>query len=156
MTLLRKMVILMADDDEDDRLLAQDALQESEENAELRFVSDGAQLLDYLRSSGEYAPPVDFNAPLAPRPDLILLDLNMPRLDGREALRQIKLDPMLRRTPVVILTTSRTEEDVWRAYDAGANSYVAKPVSFEGLVDVMKNLRRYWAETVQLPAEPNP
>jgi two-component system response regulator len=78
----------------------------------------------------------------------------MPRLDGREALRQIKLDPKLRRTPVVILTTSRTEEDVWRAYDAGANSYVTKPVSFEGLVDVMKNLRRYWAETVQLPPQP--
>lgn len=153
MTLRRKMVILMADDDEDDRLLAQDALRESGQNAELYFVSDGKQLLDYLRLEGEFTPNEHDARVKAPRPDLILLDLNMPRLDGREALRQIKVDPMLRRTPVVILTTSRAEEDIWRAYDDGANSYVTKPVSFDGLVDVMKDLRRYWAETVQLPRD---
>ena len=144
----QKIIILMADDDEDDRLLAQDALLESGENAELRFVGDGTELLDYLRGVGAYAAP-----PQAPRPDLILLDLNMPHLDGREALRQIKADRRTRRTPVVILTTSCAEEDIWHAYDEGANSYVTKPVSFEGLVDVMKNLRRYWADTVQLPAD---
>src|SRR6476661_4301820 len=137
MTLRRKMVILMADDDEDDRLLAQDALRESGQNAELHFVSDGRQLLDYLRCEGDFAPSDHDPKVKAPRPDLILLDLNMPRLDGREALRQIKTDSMLRRTPVVILTTSKAEEDIWRAYDEGANSYVTKPVSFEGLVDVM-------------------
>jgi two-component system response regulator len=145
------MIILMADDDEDDRVLAQDALRESGQNAELQFVGDGKHLLDYLRQEGEYAPDELNSTVKAPRPDLILLDLNMPRLDGREALRQLKADPLLRRTPVVILTTSRAEEDIWRAYDDGANSYVTKPVSFEGLVDVMKDLRRYWAETVQLP-----
>jgi CheY-like chemotaxis protein len=167
MMLRRKMVILMADDDEDDRLLAQDALQECGENAELRFVGDGVELIDYLHKSAAFEAQNSKNTAEAtaekgpreeivnptPRPDLILLDLNMPRLDGREALRQIKLDPALRRTPVVILTTSRAEEDVWRAYDEGANSYVTKPVSFEGLVDVMKNLRSYWAETVQLPVD---
>jgi two-component system response regulator len=179
MMLRRKMVILMADDDEDDRLLAQDALLECGENAELRFVGDGVELIDYLHESAAFEAKIaqdktaqDKTAqdqadkgedtssispePIVnpkPRPDLILLDLNMPRLDGREALRQIKLNPALRRTPIVILTTSRAEEDVWRAYDEGANSYVAKPVSFEGLVDVMKNLRSYWAETVQLPAD---
>ncbi len=147
----RKMVILLADDDEDDRLLASDALRESGEPAELHFVGDGKQLLDYLRAEGEFAAP---NA--APRADLILLDLNMPRLDGREALRQIKADKTLRRTPVVILTTSRTHRDVWNSYDEGANSYVAKPVSFEALVEVMKNLRHYWAETVQLPSSDEP
>lgn len=151
MILRRKMVILMADDDEDDRLLALDALRESGQNAELYFVADGKELLDYLKMQGEYAPGDEETKRKAPRPDLILLDLNMPRLDGREALRQIKSDPTLRRTPVVILTTSKAEEDIWRSYDEGANSYVTKPVSFEGLVDVMKDLKRYWAETVQLP-----
>jgi CheY-like chemotaxis protein len=142
-----KMVILMADDDEDDRLLARDALSECGEEADLRFVGDGVQLLDYLRETADETTP---------RPNLILLDLNMPRLDGREALRQIKADPALRRTPIVILTTSHAEEDVWRAYDEGANSYITKPVSYEGLVDVMKNLRSYWAETVQLPGNTIP
>jgi CheY-like chemotaxis protein len=142
-----KMVILMADDDEDDRLLAQDALSECGEVADLRFVGDGVELLDYLRETTDQT---------APRPNLILLDLNMPRLDGREALRQIKADPALRRTPIVILTTSHAEEDVWRAYDEGANSYITKPVSYEGLVAVMKNLRSYWAETVQLPGDTIP
>lgn len=147
----RKMVILLADDDEDDRLLASDALHESGEDVELRFVSDGKELLNYLRAEAEFAAP-----DAAPRADLILLDLNMPRLDGREALRQIKGDKNLRRTPVVVLTTSRADEDIWRSYDEGANSYVAKPVSFEGLVEVMKNLSHYWTETVQLPTIDKP
>lgn len=138
----RNMVILMAEDDEDDRMLAQDALDECGEVAELCFVGDGIQLLDYLHSTEEQTNR---------RPDLILLDLNMPRLDGREALRRIKADPVLRCTPVVVLTTSHAREDIWSAYDGGANSYVTKPVSYEGLVDVMKSLRSYWAETVQLP-----
>ncbi|PQV63057.1 response regulator receiver protein [Abditibacterium utsteinense] len=142
----RKMVILLADDDEDDRLLARDALRESGESADLRCVSDGKQLLDYLRAEGSFAAP-----DAAPRADLILLDLNMPCLDGREALRQIKGDKKLRRTPVVILTTSRSHVDVWGSYDEGANSFISKPVSFEELIEVMRNLRHYWADTVQLP-----
>lgn len=148
---VREIVVLMADDDEDDRLLAQDALRESGSPHDLRFVSDGVELFEYLEERGAYADPQS-----APRPDIILLDLNMPRLDGREALRVLKLDPRWRRTPVVVLTTSKAEEDVLRSYDLGANSYIPKPVTFEGLVEVMRNLARYWSDTVQLPPEGSP
>ena len=140
-------LLLMADDDAEDRLLARDALRESRLNAEVRFVEDGEELLDYLHRRGRYAPP----AP-APVPGLVLLDLNMPRKDGREALAEIKNDPRLRKIPVVVLTTSKRDEDVQRSYSAGANSFVVKPVTFQGLVDLMMTLKRYWLETVELPA----
>src|SRR5215207_2614412 len=132
-------LILMADDDADDRLLARDAFAESRLNGDLHFVEDGEELLDYLLRRGKYD-----SLATAPRPRLILLDLNMPKKDGREALREIKGDPDLRRIPVVVLTTSKAEEDIYRTYDLGANSFITKPVSFDGLVAVMRDIGRYW------------
>lgn len=138
--------ILMADDDEDDRLLTLDALKESRVLNNLYCVEDGVELLEFLRREGKYSDPKD-----APRPSLILLDLNMPRKDGREALQEIKADPSLRGIPVVILTTSKEEEDMLKGYDLGCASYITKPVNFEGLVDLMRALGRYWIEFVELP-----
>lgn len=140
------ITILMADDDEDDRLLALDALKEGRVLNNLHFVEDGVELLEYLRHEGKYNDPTT-----SPRPSLILLDLNMPRMDGREALQHIKSDPKLRSIPVVILTTSKEEEDMLRGYDLGAASYITKPVNFEGLVELMKAIGRYWIEFVDLP-----
>jgi CheY-like chemotaxis protein len=142
------IVILLADDDEEDRMLAADAMVESRVANDLRFVEDGEELLDYLYKRGRYAAQDS-----APTPGLILLDLNMPRKDGREALREIKADPDLRRIPIVVLTTSKAEEDIYRTYDLGANSFITKPVSFEGLVGVMRDIGRYWIEIVELPPE---
>jgi len=146
----RPIVIVLADDDPDDCVLAREALEESRLANELHIVGDGEDLLAYLRHEGAYAA-----ANAAPRPGLILLDLNMPRMDGREALREIKADPSLRSIPVVVLTTSRAEEDIYRTYDLGVSSFIAKPVTFEGLVDVMKVLGRYWFEIVELPGSPD-
>jgi CheY-like chemotaxis protein len=140
------IVILMADDDADDRMLTRDALQESRVLNDLRFVEDGEQLMDYLMRRGEYADPET-----SPRPGLILLDLNMPRKDGREALKEIKADANLRRIPVVVMTTSKAEEDIFRSYDFGASSFITKPVTFDRLVDLMRTLGQYWVEIVELP-----
>lgn len=140
------LVILMADDDDDDVLLAREALAESRVRNELYRVGDGAELLDYLHRRERYAAP-----DAAPRPGLILLDLNMPRMDGREALEQIKADPALRRIPVVVMTTSQAERDIIDTYELGAASFISKPVSFEGLVRVMQTLGSYWIEIVHLP-----
>ncbi|MEM1349880.1 MAG: response regulator [Myxococcota bacterium] len=142
------ITILMAEDDEDDRLLAEEALQESRLNNELRFVEDGEELMDYLKRRGAYVA-----AKAAPRPGLILLDLNMPRKDGRQALEEIKGDPDLRSIPVVVLTTSKAEEDILRTYELGVNSFITKPVTFDGLVEIMKTLGRYWFEIVELPRD---
>ena len=142
------LTILMADDDEDDRLLARDALAEAPVPATLRFVEDGGELLEYLRRERRYAPPAD-----APHPSLVLLDLNMPRMGGMEALREIRGDPALRRIPVVVMSTSERHEDVARSYDLGANSFITKPVTFSGLVEVMRSLGDYWGGTVSLPGE---
>jgi CheY-like chemotaxis protein len=144
----RPIVILLADDDEEDRMLAADALEESRVVNDLRFVEDGDELLDYLYRRGRYSEP-----DAAPSPGLILLDLNMPRKDGREALREIKADPDLRRIPIIVLTTSKAEEDIYRTYDLGANSFITKPVSFDGLVAVMRDIGRYWIEIVELPPD---
>jgi CheY-like chemotaxis protein len=141
------LTILMADDDEDDRLLTADALKQSRLINDIRFVVDGDDLMHYLRGEGGYAP----GGIPAPRPGLILLDLNMPKKDGREALAEIKGDPELRGIPVVVLTTSRGEEDIVRSYDLGVNSFVSKPVSFEELASVMRTLAGYWFELVELP-----
>jgi CheY-like chemotaxis protein len=142
----RSFTILMADDDADDRVFARDALARSRLANCLHCVEDGEELLEYLNRRGRYAA-----ADSAPRPGLILLDLNMPRIDGREALQAIKADSDLRRIPIVILTTSHAEEDIYRSYDLGANSFISKPVTFAGLVEVMRDLGRYWFEIVELP-----
>ena len=143
----KSIMILMAEDDADDRLLVKDALAESRVLNELRFVGDGEELLEYLRHEGRYSDPAS-----SPRPGLILLDLNMPRKDGREALQEIKADPNLRRIPVVVMTTSKAEEDIFRSYDTGASSYITKPVTFDRLVELMKTLGYYWIEFVELPS----
>lgn len=142
------ITLLMAEDDEEDRLLTKDALAQSRVANNVRFVEDGEELMDYLYQRGKYAGPNR-----APRPGLILLDLNMPRKDGREALREIKADPDLRAIPVIVLTTSKAEEDIVRSYDLGASGFISKPVTFEGLVEVMKTLGRYWFHIVELPQE---
>jgi CheY-like chemotaxis protein len=138
----------MADDDEDDRMLTRKALQESRLANDLHMVEDGEELLDYLHRRRKYSNLGD-----SPRPGVILLDLNMPRKDGLEALKEIKNDPALRQIPIVILTTSKAEEDIYRSYDLGANSFVTKPVSFQQLVEAMKSLGQYWFEIVELPPE---
>ena len=140
------IVILMADDDADDRMLTRDALEESRVLNELRFVEDGEELMEYLTRQGKFANPED-----SPRPGLILLDLNMPKKDGREALKEIKSDPNLRRIPIVIMTTSKAEEDIFRSYDSGASSFITKPVTFDRLVELMRTLGEYGVEFVELP-----
>ncbi|MCH7652169.1 MAG: response regulator [Chloroflexi bacterium] len=144
----RAITILMADDDADDRMFAKDALEEARLANDIHFVEDGEELMDYLRHQGKFA---ELNG--SPKPGLILLDLNMPRKDGREALKEIKEDDDLKRIPVVVLTTSKAQEDIYRTYDLGVSSYITKPVSFEGLVDIMKTLSKYWFEIVTLPSE---
>jgi CheY-like chemotaxis protein len=143
----RPFTILLADDDEEDRELARDALQDSRLANEMKFVVDGQDLLDYLRHEGRWAgPDVD-----APRPGIILLDLNMPKKDGREALAEIKADDSLRRIPIVVLTTSNAEADILSSYDLGVSSFITKPVTFGALVDVMRSWTQYWFEIVQIP-----
>jgi CheY-like chemotaxis protein len=146
LAMARSCTILMADDDADDCLLVREALVESGRNYDLRVVRNGEELLDYLRRRGPYAA-----SGAAPRPDLILLDLKMPKKDGRESLRELKGDVQLMQIPVVMLTTSTDKEDIAFAYKAGVNSYVTKPVSFRALVDLMDTLGKYWLETVEPP-----
>jgi CheY-like chemotaxis protein len=146
----KPITILMADDDADDRMMAKEAFEESHLANDLRFVVDGEELMDYLKRRGRYADPAS-----SPRPGLILLDLNMPRKDGREALAELKADPELKCIRVVILTTSKAEEDIYRTYDLSAASYITKPVTFEGLAEVVRTLGRYWLEIVELPGEGN-
>lgn len=131
-------------------MLTRDAFEESRIRNVLETVEDGEELMDYLNSRGKYSGE---NA--RPHPSLILLDLNMPRKDGREALKEIKSDPKLRNIPVVVLTTSKADEDIFRTYDLGVNSFIIKPVTFDGMVDVVKALGRYWFEIVELPPDRN-
>jgi two-component system response regulator len=142
----RPITILMADDDPDDREMTRDAFVESRLANDLRFVCDGIELLDYLYRRGRYSDPES-----SPRPGLILLDLNMPKMDGREALAAIKSDPSLRSIRVVVMTTSKAEEDIMRSYELSAASYITKPITFAGLADVIKTLGKYWLEIVELP-----
>ena len=142
----KPITILMADDDADDRQMTLEAFGESRLANDLRFVEDGAELMDYLFHRNRYADPKN-----APRPGLILLDLNMPKMDGREALQAIKSDPELKTIRVVVMTTSKADEDILRTYDLGAESYVTKPVTFQALVDVIATMGRYWLEIVELP-----
>jgi CheY-like chemotaxis protein len=149
MTPLRTSItILMADDDADDRLMAQEAFEEARLANELHFVEDGEALMDYLYRRGSYA-----TRSAAQDPGLILLDLNMPKKDGREALKEIKEDPALRHIPIVVLTTSKAEEDILRTYDLGVSSFITKPVTFAGLVELVQALTRYWFEIVTLPSK---
>ena len=134
--------ILLADDDPDDRMMAADALAEARVSNPLVCVEDGEELLEYLFGTGRY----EQNPP--PLPGLILLDLNMPRIDGREALARLKESPKLDAIPVIVLTTSEAEEDIYRSYELGVNSFITKPVSFDGLVEVMRGLGHYWLELV--------
>lgn len=144
----RPLIILMADDDDDDRLMAKDAIEEAMITIDIRFVKDGEELMDYLHGRGEYSNGAD-----SPRPGLILLDLNMPRKDGREALKEIKADADLRRIPVVVFTTSKAEEDIIRTYDLGVNSFITKPVAFDDLVELVKTLTTYWFQVAKIPSE---
>ena len=141
----KPLTMLVADDDEDDQLLMQEAIKESQLNINLHFVEDGEELLHYLKHQGKYSKSK------FPRPSLILLDLNMPKKDGREVLKEIKENDELRQIPVVIFTTSKREEDVYRSYNIGGNSFITKPVTFEGLVDVVKTIAEYWFDVVVLP-----
>lgn len=140
------ITILVADDDLEDQMLVKDAFEESRLANTLRFVEDGEALMDYLYHRGSYSDRAS-----SPRPGLILLDLNMPKKDGREALMEIKTDPSLRQIPVVVLTTSKAEEDIYRSYDLGVNSFIIKPVTFTALVELVKVLSLYWFEIVDLP-----
>ena len=142
----RHITILCAEDDPEDRMLIEDAMEDSRLVNDLHFVEDGEQLMDYLYRRGKYA---ELNN--VPLPGLILLDLNMPKKDGREALEEIKADPDLRRIPIVVLTTSKAEEDILRTYDMGVSGFVVKPVTFETLVSIMKTVSKYWFEIVEPP-----
>ena len=142
------ITILLADDDPDDRQLTRDAFKENRLANALATVEDGEELLEYLHRRGKYKELEG-----TPLPGLILLDLNMPRKDGREALKEIKAHPEFRRIPIVVLTTSKAEEDILRTYDLGVNSYITKPVTFKSLVEIVKVLGRYWFEVVELPPE---
>lgn len=144
----KPITILMADDDPDDRMLTREAFEENRLMNDLRFVEDGEELMDYLYHRGKFVDPHE-----SPRPGVILLDLNMPRKDGREALKEIRADADLRRIPIVVLTTSKAEEDILRSYEIGANSFITKPVTFDGLVAVVNSLNKYWVEIVELPPQ---
>ena len=142
----KPITILMADDDDEDRMMTKKAWDNSRLANDLRFVEDGEELMEYLGRRGEYADPAS-----SPRPGLILLDLNMPKMDGREALREIKSTPELRRIPIVVLTTSKAEENIFRSYDLGANSFISKPVTFDRLAAIIQQIGTYWFELVETP-----
>ena len=146
---IRPITILFAEDDDDDFLLARDAFAEYHLRNDIRRVRDGEELMDYLLRRNEYADPKK-----APAPSLILLDLNMPRKDGREALAEIKAHPTLRRIPIIALTTSRVEEDILKTYELGVASYIRKPVTFAQLCELVKIFQQYWLEIVELPPVP--
>lgn len=142
----RPVTILIADDDPEDRMLTLEAFEASHLGNQVRFVEDGVELMDYLHRRGKFSDPA-----VSPRPDILLLDLNMPRKNGWEALAEIKADPSLATLRVVILTTSKAEEDIYRGYANSAASYITKPVTFEALVNVLRVFREYWFEIVELP-----
>lgn len=145
----KSVTLVIADDDEDDRLLIVEAFRELRLTNPIVEVGDGEELMDYLLHRGKFAGKNG-----SPVPGLILLDLNMPRMDGREALKEIKSHPDFRRIPVIVLTTSKAEEDIIRSYDIGANSFIVKPVTAEGFIEVIRSLQRYWLEIVEIPQEP--
>ncbi len=139
-----RLMILMADDDEDDCMLAKKALDESDLDAKLVFVKDGEELMAYLGEEGEVGRKY-------PEPDIILLDLNMPKMNGLEALKAIKSQATLCHIPVIILTTSKADHDICNSYSFGASSFITKPANFKGLVETMGVIKKYWFEVVELP-----
>ena len=145
-TNLKPITILMADDDPEDRQLTKEAFEENRLKNDLRFVENGEEMLDYLNRRGKYTDPES-----SPRPGLILLDLNMPLKDGREALQEMKADPRFKSIRVVVMTTSQADEDIAHSYSLSASSYIMKPVTFDGLLEVIRVLGKYWLEIVQLP-----
>ena len=142
----RSPIVLIAEDDPDDRQWIKEALIETQAPVEMRFVEDGEELMDFLYHRGKYKTTSTLSFP-----GLLLLDLNMPKKDGREALKEIKVDPRLRHIPIIILTTSKAEEDVFRMYNLGANSVILKPVTYSGLIDIMRSLTQYWLDVTELP-----
>ncbi len=142
------MVVLMAEDDADDRLMVEEAWKELKSPHDLRFVENGEQLLDYVYHRGAYAP-----RHTSPCPSLILLDLNMPKVDGRQVLKTMKADPVTKRIPMVAFSTSGEDEDVVSAYDLGVNGFITKPSTFDGLVMTMKMLNDYWLSLTTLPPQ---
>lgn len=143
----KSIAILIAEDDPDDRLFSKEAFEAAHLMNQVVFVEDGQELMDYLNCRGKYD-----GGPECPPPSLILLDLNMPRKDGREALIEIKSNPRLRHIPVVVLTTSKADEDILKSYDLGVSGYITKPLTFERLIDIMKAIGKYWFEIVELPS----
>ena len=146
----KPITILMADDDPEDRQLTKEAFDESLLKNDLRFVENGEEMLDYLNRRGKFTDPAS-----SPRPGLILLDLNMPLKDGREALQEMKADPRFKSIRVVVMTTSQAEADIAHSYNLSASSYITKPVTFEALLEVIRVLGKYWLEIVQLPDNPD-
>jgi len=142
----KAVTILLAEDDEDDYLLTSNAFKECQLLNTLNWVKDGEELMDYLLRKGKYDNPST-----SPRPVIILLDLNMPKKDGRECLKEIKANPILRQIPVLVLTTSQADEDILKTYDLGASSFIRKPVDFEKFTNVITSLKKYWLEIVELP-----
>jgi len=142
--------LLMVDDDADDFFLVQSALKDKGDDVDLRLVEDGEEMMDYLHKKGRFE-----KAASSPRPFLILLDLNMPKMNGKEALREIKGDPSLRHIPVVVFTTSNDTEDILSSYRLGANSFIVKPTSFDRFVGVLASLMDYWGKSVELPDQSN-
>ena len=140
-----KMTILIADDDADDRMFLEQAMRKNGYEYGIQFVEDGEELMEYLRQQGRY------NELNAPWPDMLILDLNMPRKNGFQALSEIKDDPILRRLPVIVMTTSSADEDVLKTYSLGVNSFVTKPFNFNRLVEMIGTLKTYWMDTVKLP-----
>jgi CheY-like chemotaxis protein len=138
--------ILVADDDPDDRQWIKEALTETRVSGNISFVENGEELLDFLHHRGKYMATHSLEYP-----GMILLDLNMPKMDGREALKAIKSDPRLRHIPTVILTTSKSEQDIFNVYNLGANSAILKPVTYSSLVQIMGNLVKFWFDTAELP-----
>lgn len=143
----RLFTILMVDDDPDDRLLFKEACEEVRLRNPIEFLENGEQLIDYLKRQGDYAGRSG-----EPYPGVILLDLNMPLKDGREALEEIKSDPDLRHIPIVVLTTSKSEDDILSSYGLGASSYIVKPISLDRLMRVVNSIGEYWVEIVQVPS----
>ena len=144
----RSIEILIADDDAEDRMLILDALKESRLKNNVQCVENGEELMQYLQNKGKFSDKKKY-----PMPGIILLDLNMPKKDGREALKEIKAEKKFKNIPIIILTTSKAEEDVLKTYNLGANSFITKPVTFTAMVDVMNTLKKYWFEIVELPGE---
>lgn len=142
----KPITILIAEDDEDDIFLINEAFEESKLSNQVVFVNNGIELLDYLRRENEYSDENKY-----PKPDIILLDLNMPKMDGREALKIMKSDPEIRSIPVTVLTTSKADADIIESYNLGVNSYITKPVTFEKLVEITSTFAQYWVEIVKLP-----